>query len=61
MWRWIRDRYSLCMNCAVEYRHGFSDKEKIVTDSRGEEFFVAASMQDVTELNAYIREMKSNG
>ena len=29
---------------------------KIVTDSRGRGVFVAVSMQDVTELNAYIRE-----
>lgn len=41
--------------------HGFSDKEKLLQIPEEEEFFVAVSMQDVTELNAYIREMKSSG
>lgn len=36
--------------------HGFSDKEKLLQIPEEEEFFVAVSMQDVTELNAYIRE-----
>lgn len=35
---------------------GFSDKEKLLQIPEEEEFFVAISMQDVTELNAYIRE-----
>ena len=35
---------------------GFSQKEELLQIPEDEEFFVAVSMQDVTELNAYIRE-----
>ena len=35
---------------------GFSQKEELLQIPAEEEFFVAVSMQDVTELNAYIRE-----
>ena len=35
---------------------GFSEKEELLQIPEDEEFFVAISMQDVTELNAYIRE-----
>ena len=35
---------------------GFSEKEELLQIPEEEEFFVAVSMQDVTELNAYIRE-----
>lgn len=35
---------------------GFSQKEKLVQIPAEEEYFVAISLQDVTELNAYIRE-----
>lgn len=35
---------------------GFSQKEELLQIPEDEEFFVAISMQDVTELNAYIRE-----
>lgn len=43
-------------NCSRVSLHGFSDKEKLLQIPEEEEFFVAVSMQDVTELNAYIRE-----
>ena len=35
---------------------GFSQKEELLQIPEEEEYFVAVSMQDVTELNAYIRE-----
>ena len=35
---------------------GFSEKEELLQIPEDEEFFVAVSLQDVTELNAYIRE-----
>ena len=35
---------------------GFSQKEELLQIPEEEEFFVSVSMQDVTELNAYIRE-----
>lgn len=35
---------------------GFSQKEELLQIPEDEEYFVAVSMQDVTELNAYIRE-----
>lgn len=35
---------------------GFSQKEELLQIPAEEEFFVAVSMQDVTEMNAYIRE-----
>ncbi|HJA12472.1 MAG TPA: DHH family phosphoesterase [Candidatus Mediterraneibacter merdipullorum] len=35
---------------------GFSSREELLQIPEEEEFFVAVSMQDVTELNAYIRE-----
>ncbi len=35
---------------------GFSQKEELLQFPEEEEYFVAVSMQDVTELNAYIRE-----
>lgn len=35
---------------------GFSQKEELLQIPREEEFFVAVSMHDVTELNAYIKE-----
>lgn len=47
-------------NYQVEMRRvslqGFSDTEKLLQIPEEEEFFVAISFQDVTELNAYIRE-----
>lgn len=43
-------------NCA-EYRFTASaTRKKLLQIPEEEEFFVAVSMQDVTELNAYIRE-----
>ena len=38
------------------YFEGFSQKEELLQIPEEEEFFVAVSMQDVTELNAYIKE-----
>src|SRR5699024_4541065 len=35
---------------------GFSQKEELLQIPEEEEYFVAVSLQDVTELNAYIRE-----
>lgn len=35
---------------------GFSEKEELLQIPEEQEYFVAVSLRDVTELNAYIRE-----
>mgnify|MGYP005785499955 FL=1 len=50
-----RDRSYQAELCRVSLQ-GFSEKEELLQIPQEQEFFVAVSLRDVTELNAYIRE-----